>query len=877
LHNWFYVAGIGDKAQLMSMNPSQNQNPKERVSRGWDRLERAERALWRNSLLLLLALALGLALATWDSPLGGPSHGLVLPIGLVILVVLFGFYVWSKTRELGDLRALLRELHEAASAPPTEAQFEKLLHIVSHSQHGYRDLIDNLDHAVFTLTPAGQFQVANRYLSHVLGCSFQELIGHPFEEFIADPPRADVEHALPRLIEIGTWTGRIPIRLARSRELRYFDCRFQAVSDAGQLASVSGWARDVTSQHESEIRYQELFESLREGIFFTTPEGEILDANPAMVRMLGFQNKEDLKAHNFREFYVDASQRDAIVQELRETGSAQDRELELRRNDATRIQCLASGFAIHDTFGRLVRLQGTLVDVTERFEIKKRLHQEQEFVRRLIDNFPDLIVVFDREARFTFVSPRIQEILGTKPEKYIGQAYHSAVHPEDRDKTTDVFRRLITGEAQSLQMEFRVSHADGSWRLVRASSGPLFDADGKISGIVSSVRDITESKRFEQQMAQKEKFASMGQTMAGAAHELNNPLTAILGVSDLLRERAGDDATRRQVEIILHQARRAAGIVQNLLAFARPVALGRSPVRVEELVQRVLQLQQISLQQKNITVQFQAPATLPAIVGDQKLLTQVFLNIITNAEQAISSVRDHGTLNISIVRSGGNLAVTFVDDGPGISPENIAKLFDPFFTTKRPGGGSGLGLTISLAVAKEHGGRIEVQSVPPNGATFRVVLPVPVENLQQRAAPADAARLSPVHSQVLSGHSALVIDDEDSIREIVHEGLCARGMAVESAASAEEALAHLAKNTYDVVLCDFNLPGLNGEQLFNQLRAQSNNSPPRFVFMTGDMLEPDIVAAFEEKGAHLMQKPFHVAALATFLSELLQPQPAKVN
>jgi len=263
-------------------------------------------------------------------------------------------------------------------------------------------------------------------------------------------------------------------------------------------------------------------------------------------------------------------------------------------------------------------------------------------------------------------------------------------------------------------------------------------------------------------------------------------------------------------------------------------------------------------------------------VGDQKLLTQVFLNIITNAEQAISSVRDHGTLNISIVRSGGNLVVTFVDDGPGISPENTGKLFDPFFTTKRPGGGSGLGLTISLAVAKEHGGRIEVQSAPPNGATFRVVLPVPAENLQQPAAPADAGRVPPVHSQVLSGHSALVVDDEDSIREIVHEGLCARGMAVECAASAEEALAHLAKNTYDVVLCDFNLPGLNGEQLFNQLRAQSNNSPPRFVFMTGDMLEPDVVAAFEEKGAHLMQKPFHVAALATFLSELLQPQPAKV-
>jgi CheY-like chemotaxis protein len=328
---------------------------------------------------------------------------------------------------------------------------------------------------------------------------------------------------------------------------------------------------------------------------------------------------------------------------------------------------------------------------------------------------------------------------------------------------------------------------------------------------------------------------------------------------------------------VLQQARRAAGIVQNLLAFARPAALGRTTVRVDELIQRALQYQHASLQQKNITVDFQAPASLPTIVGDPKLLTQVFLNIITNAEQAISSVRDHGTLKISLEPSEGNLTATFADDGPGISPENAARLFDPFFTTKRPGGGSGLGLTISLAVAKEHGGKIEVHSSPPGGATFRVVLPVPVDNLPQPAASAAGARSAPAVSQVLRGHSALVVDDEDSIREIVQEGLSARGMAVEGAASAEEALAHILKNSYDVVLCDFNLPGLNGEQLFNQLRAQANVSPPRFVFMTGDMLEPDIIASFEQRGAHLMQKPFHVAALVTLLSELLQPQSAKVN
>ncbi len=872
---WFFPAGGRHKAFSMSTEP--NQNPEQRVSREWERLERAERALWRNSLLLLLALAVGLALASWNTSRTAPPHAAVLPIGLVILVALFGFYVWSKTRELGDLRALLRELHEAASAPPTEAQFEKLLHIVSRSQHGYRELIDNLDHAVFTLSPDGIVRVANRYMAQVLGVPIPELIGHPFDEFVSEPERAAAQHALPRLVELGSRTGRIALRVKRSGELRYFDCRFQAVQAEGQLTGISGWARDVTSQHESEIRFQELFESLREGILFTTPDGEILDANPALVRMLGFENIEDLKTHNFREFYVDPSRRDAIVQEMCETGSAQDRELELRRKDGGHIQCLASGFAIRDTFGRLVRLQGTLVDVTERFEIKKRLHQEQEFVRRLIDSFPDVIAVLDQEGRFTYISPRVQDALGYAPEEYMGKPLGERAHPEDQRRLQEMFESVMSGRAASAQAEYRTRHADGTWRTLRASAGPLFDAAGNISGVVASARDVTESIQAEHQHAQKEKFAAMGQMMAGAAHELNNPLTAILGVSDLLRERATDDATRRQVEIVLQQARRAAGIVQNLLAFSRPAALGRATVRLDELVQCALQFQQASLRQKNITVQFQAPASLPAIVGDPKLLTQVFLNIITNAEHAISSVRDHGTLKISLECSGENLTATFVDDGPGISPENAGKLFDPFFTTKRPGGGSGLGLTISLAVAKEHGGRIEVQSSPPGGATFRVILPVPVENLPEPAAPAEGARTASALKHVLRGHSALVVDDEDSIREIVQEGLSARGMAVEGVASAEEALAHLANSTYDVVLCDFNLPGLNGDQLFTQLRAQANVSPPRFVFMTGDMLEPDVIASFAERGAHLLQKPFHVAALATLLLELLQPQPAKVN
>jgi len=760
--------------------------------------------------------------------------------------------------------------------PANEQQFKNLVDVISRSQRNYRELIDSLDQAVFTISLEGEIRVANRRFAEILGEDFHTLMGHRIHEFIAAPSPEEAKVWLAGFLHTGLDHGRLSLRLKRSGELRYFDCWVQVVAEDGVATGISGWARDVTSQHQAELRFNEFFESLREGIFFTTPDGQVLDANPALIRMLGFESKAELQVENFSKVYADPSQRDALIRELQSRGSVQDREVVLRRKDGSHVYCLASGFAIRDTFGRIVRLQGTFVDITERREIEKRLHQEQEFVRHLIACFPDMIAVFDAAGRFTYVSPRVYEVLGAAPAQFVGQAHLFGVHPDDQRMVAESFRQVMAGENPSTQMEFRARHADGTWRTLRASAGPLFDADQKISGVVSSVRDITEAKTFEQQLMQKEKFASMGQMMAGAAHELNNPLTAILGVSDLLRERAADDATRRQVEIILQQARRAASIVQNLLALAVPTGQKRLKVKVEDVVAKVTESHQKSLQQRNIMVDVTVAGKLPEVEGDPRLLGQVFANILLNAEQAISSVRDKGAVRISLSQAGNNLLVEFADDGPGIPREIVDKIYEPFFTTKRPGGGSGLGLTICLGVIKDHGGRIEVQTSEGAGATFRIFLPAIAE--KRLEAPNSApARRAPQASSALTGRKMLIVDDEESIREIVQDGLSARGMNVECAASSEEVLALLAGNTYEIVLCDFNLPGLSGEQLFEQLRAQAGGSLPRFVFMTGDLLERSTIASFAERGAHVLQKPFQISALATLLAELLQEQPIRAD
>ncbi len=443
------------------------QNPQERASIEWERLERAEHALWRNSILLLVVFGVGFAVASWSLLKLSSPRWEVFPVGLLLFAALFTVYIWSKKRQIDELRDLLRALHEAGAVSPSGAQVGKLLEIVSRSQRGYRDLIDTLDHAVFALSPEGVVRVANLYMANVFGAPFQELVGHRLDEFFAQPSKAEAEQALARLLELGSWVGRIPVRFKKNRELRNFDCRFQVLRTEGQIVGVSGWARDVTAQHESEIRFADLFESLSEGIFFTTPEGQIIDANPALVRMLGFDSKEELQQRNFREFYRDPSVREGIVSRLLERGSLQDLELALRRKDGTSIYCIGSGFVIRDALGRVARLQGAFVDITERRAMERHLHKEQELVRRLVAAFPDVIAVLDCEGRYTFVSPRIQDVLGGQPQDYVGEPLGARAHPEDRPKLNEMFQSIIAGKDTHSDIEFRSRHA--GWELANSA------------------------------------------------------------------------------------------------------------------------------------------------------------------------------------------------------------------------------------------------------------------------------------------------------------------------------------------------------------------------------------------------------------------------
>lgn len=756
-------------------------------------------------------------------------------------------------------------LQSKPSVPPRSVKHhgEELLEIVARSQQGFRELIDSFDRIAFNVSLDGRLQVVNRQFAEVLRLPFSAVVKHSIEEFVAEPTIEELARELPRFLEKRHWSGVVRVRWKSTREVRFYDCTLYAVVKGGSVTGVTGLARDISTQREAESRFSDLFETLHEGVYFATPDGKLLDVNPATVLMLGYESKEALLSQRIEYLFADSEEYVALLDALRRLGSVRDRELHLRRKDGSFIRVLNSSVAIRDVGGDFVRFQGSLVDITKRGQIERRLREEQEFVRRLVACFPDIIVVLDTDGRYTFVSPRVQEFLGYTPDEYLGASLHDRPHPDDRESLLAFFRSLTSGEVSFGAVEYRTSHKNGGWRTVRANASPLTDGEGKIIGIVASARDVTESKRLEQQLIQSEKLAAIGQMVSGVAHELNNPLTAILGVSDLLRERTADDASQRQLQLIHKQARKAAELVQGLLMFSRPSQHKSKQVHVADLINRAIELQKAESEARHITIEMNVARDLPPIEADPQHMTQVFVNLLANAKEAIASVRDHGRISVQVGISKAQQEILVDDDGPGIAPDVRSKIFDPFFTTHRTSGGSGLGLTICLVIVKEHGGTIEAQVSPAGGARFRVLLPLMKGD---GATPKDSNRT--VRGQ-LKGRSILVVDDEDAIRELVQEGLSARAVLVDTVESGAEAWNRVRSRSYDLVLCDSNLGDGSGLQLFERIASSKGSQAPHFVLMTGELLDREQLADWEKKGVTVLQKPFQLSELVARLEGLL--------
>lgn len=602
-------------------------------------------------------------------------------------------------------------------------------------------------------------------------------------------------------------------------------------------------ARLFRAVQRGKREWEEAFDSIGEGIARVDREGRVFRANRAFaafvqrdVRDVIGRRISDLLEGRVPESGIDPA---ALIAAALRSGQVAEGVCGLRspyRVLRTAVYPTSEGVAL------------VFRDVTAFASLEER-HQ------RILEAAHDAIVIADLEGRLVFANPAAADLLGADVSALVGRPFREFV-PDDPEMAAEVERRCrlaLQGEPQ--RYETRIRRPDGEVRVAEVSNSPLRELDRAV-GTVAVLRDITEKKALQAHLVQTEKLAALGSLLSGIAHELNNPLASISSFAQLLDDPGAPEGQRGLAREIHREAARAARIVQHLLTFARMRDPRRESIDVAQVLDEVLALRSFDLSAGAVEVHREYGPGL-FVLGDPHALTQVLLNLVLNAQQAMEEQVGTRRLSITAAREDDRVVVQVDDTGPGIPPTQLHRIFDPFFTTKPEGQGTGLGLSVSYGIVRDHGGEISAANRPDGGARLRVSLPALAEAAEAPAAPPPTEAGAAADPRL----KVLVIDDEPAIRRSLSTFLSRRGHAVALAADGAEALDRLLHEEYDAVVCDIRMPGLGGMGLFQRLEAERPEVVRRIVFTTGDVLHGGTKEFLDRSGQPYVVKPFDLTEL----------------
>jgi nitrogen fixation negative regulator NifL len=630
-------------------------------------------------------------------------------------------------------------------------------------------------------------------------------------------------------------------------------------------------ANEALSREADENRFQgAAFRAAASGIVIADRKGTIKWVNPAFSHMTGWaaseaigQTPRILKSGEHDEPFYRALWSTIL------SGSIWRGEMVNRRKDGTPYTEEQTITPVVGEDGAITGFVAVKEDITEKRRLAEAARTREAYYRSLIENILDVILVVGADGFIQYASPSVKRVLGYEPEDRVGKSALEMVHPDDLPQVARIYASAAR-EANFLgSAEYRLRHRNGSWRLVEAVGKNL--AEGEMSsGFVVTIRDITERReagelqeRLKSDLAQREKLAALGELLAGVAHELNNPLSVVVGYSGILMK-ATDPTVAVRAGKVNDAAERCARIVRNFLALARQHSPERDHVDVNAIAREVVEILAYQLRVDNVTVTLDLADDVPSLWADPYQLRQVLVNLITNAHHAVRETPSERRISVASRFEPGTSRVRLEisDSGAGISDEVIRRIFEPFFTTKPLGQGTGLGLPICRGIVESHGGVLEVEGRPGTGARFRAWLPlgVEVQGGQRLAAPAPR----PGH-----GESILVVDDEPEVVALMAEILSNSGYRVDTAANGKVALEKIKEKAYDAVLSDVRMPVLDGPGLYREIKACQPRLVQQFAFLTGDTLNPDTARFLEETAVPCLSKPFRVEQTRGFLGQIL--------
>jgi PAS domain S-box-containing protein len=789
----------------------------------------------------------------------------------------------------------------------------RLFEQVSTVQQQWVYTFDSIGDPILVHDPQGRILRSNQRLSHLLGREGGGLlVGRSVTEVLA--PKNSAYRICP-YCEGVAGEGDEPDPWLQG----YFLSSNSTFADpSGRALGTVHVLKDITDRKRAEEKYRTLVSSVQEGVFISTPQGRFLDFNDALLRMTGYDQREDLMAIDIPSaFYSNQSDRERLKKLLEQHGSVADFEFEMRRKDGELRTMLESSIAVRDAAGTVTAYQGFILDITERkqaeYEIRRR-NRELMVLNSIAQTLTESLDLSDslhrtlRQMSELFSLDATSLYLfdqgGTQLRRVAAVGHRSdysrhfppvSVKPELMQHIKAVHATFLSVQGLPLPPVFR--EAQQKEEIVVAYIVILWSKDRVIGGLVVGSRTPREFspadvnlliavgsqissaiersilyeetrqayenlRRTQEQLLHSEKLAAVGQLISGVAHELNNPLTAILGYSQLLTSsgQMGPQGIEYS-EKLYKQAQRTHRIVQNLLSFARQHKPERVAARINQILEDTLALRDYDLRMSNIRVHLDLAADLPVTAADPYQLQQVFLNLVNNAVDAILEQSKEGDLWVRTGTNNDRLFIEFTDSGPGV--QDASRVFDPFYTTKPVGKGTGLGLSICYGIITEHGGTIRVRNIPTRGAAFTIELP-----FQSTAALASSA---PPQTAVPGRDGRiLLLDQDDSVLEAVGTILRGRDHRVQTARDMREARALLEKHDFDLVVADLQVAdGAGGDRLADWLAQHKPALTQRVIWMCTVAPNGSAAEKSSANGRQILQKPFKASELLAAVDELL--------
>ncbi len=717
----------------------------------------------------------------------------------------------------------------------------------------------------------------NRECAHVLvpGVKWADVVRTCAE-------RGQYRAAMGRIEEWVEERAELRARMATDLEMQQADGRwFQLRNRRTRHGGIVVTRTDIT-QHkdleqalrDSESLIRRVVEACALPVSMTRCEdGTIIYQSPAYCELYGRDDcGEGGGPACARDMYVDPADRQRFIDGLHAHGVVNDFEVQLKRHDGSRFWGSMSG--------RLIEYQGeevivcSTVDLTERRSVEKQMAEQKEALRLSEERFRRLLeacpvpvgMTRAEDGEVIYESPAAKALFGRGGDP--DAVERARDYFADPAKRATYLARLRKDRALD-DYELCLKKTDGStfWAAISAR---LIEYEGD-EVIVSSVFDLTERKAVQEQMArqrealhQNEKLSALGSLLAGIAHELNNPLSVVVGQALLLEETTADRTIAERAAKIGHAADRCSRIVRTFLAMARQQASERAAVDINEIVEATLEVTGYSLRTAGIDVTLELAEDLPSIWADADQLNQVVTNLIVNAQQAMAENAGAQCLEIVSVfdRPYGRVLLSVKDTGPGIAPELHRRIFEPFFTTKEVGAGTGIGLAVCHKIIESHSGAITVKSQPGKGAAFTISLPVAGTETSVVSAP------EPETSEVPCCR-VLIIDDEPEVARMLRDMLAVQGHAVKTADSGKGALNLLARHDFDIILSDLRMPNMDGPRLYEALKELSPKLLGRVAFITGDTFSPSVSDFLKQSGRPYLQKPFSPGEVHELMAKVL--------